>query len=89
MCCANTGKQESALIQPVPAVLLQHLVPLGAAFLLSCGLADGVAGQELDDDVVLRGLGELGDLAHDAAVGRLPGADADKQLHGLCGEFVD
>ena len=62
-------------------------MPLGAAFLLSCGLADGIAGQELDDDVVLRGLGELGDLAHDAAVGRLPGADADKQLHGLCGEF--
>ena len=70
-------------------MLVQHLLPLGAAFLFGWGLAAGVAGQELDDDVVLGGLGEFADLAHDAAVGGLLGADADKQLHGLCGEFVD
>ena len=71
-------------------MLMQHLLPLGAAFLLGWGLAAGVAGvagQELYDDVVLGGLGEFADLAHDAAVGGLLGADAYQQLHGLGGEF--
>ena len=86
MLCANACKQ-GALIQPIPAVFLQHFVPLGAAFLFGWGWAAGVAGQELDDDVVVGGLGKLGDLAHDAAVGDLLGADAYQQLHGLGGEF--
>ncbi len=64
-------------------------MPKGAAFLLGGGGALGVARQELDDDVVLGGLGELGDLADDAAVGGLLGADADEQLHGLGGKLVD
>lgn len=68
-------------------MLMQHLLPLGAAFLFGWGLAAGVAGQELDDDVVLGGLGEFADLAHDAAIWGLLGADANQQLHGLGGEF--